>query len=417
LKGLIIGHRWGGEGDKGAETWEAQVTTLKPIAMQPPHLYSQMLPQFRQWIQPIDRRHLQGYAEMVSAILQSESGCPSHWLPYLSHRDCTARSHLERIQYFLQNPAINAETYYVPLLQHLLQNWQQGTMTLILDTSMFWDQYCVIAVCLAWGGRSILLAQVVLEHGSATVGFADYRPVLEAVVALLPAQVEVKFLADRGFEHGELMRWLNQREWDWAIRAKSDLLIRRGDYPEQSVVELLPPPGQAHLYHKVKVIQDVDCHLATAHWPEAKEAWAVLTSQSPSLQTFSLYGQRFGGIEPYFKDYKSAAFELPRSHIRHADALNCLLMLIATAHLIALQLAMTTLQQQHLAMIDWHGQRGLSFLQIGLRALQQLLYRRQPFPALRPLPYVNPPPAVASRKKKVQMQDRVEFDRVIAFSF
>jgi len=78
------------------------------------HLYSQnsqMFTQMSQWIAPIDRRHLQGYAEAVSAILQSGSGCPSHGLPYLSHRDCQARSHLERLHYFLHNQSITAETF------------------------------------------------------------------------------------------------------------------------------------------------------------------------------------------------------------------------------------------------------------------------------------------------------------------
>jgi cephalosporin hydroxylase len=36
---------------------------------------------------------------------------------------------------------------------------------------MFWDTYCLIEVCVAWGGRSITLAQKVIEHGSPTVGF------------------------------------------------------------------------------------------------------------------------------------------------------------------------------------------------------------------------------------------------------
>ena len=49
-------------------------------------------------------------------------------------------------------------------------------MTLTLDTSVLWDQYCLIEVCLIWGGRSIPLAQSVLEHGSATVAFNDYCP-------------------------------------------------------------------------------------------------------------------------------------------------------------------------------------------------------------------------------------------------
>lgn len=61
-------------------------------------------------------------------------------------------------------------------------------MTLVLDTSLLWDQYCLIEVCLAWGGRSLVLAQTVLEHGSATVGFEHYRPVLEAAQSVLPVK-------------------------------------------------------------------------------------------------------------------------------------------------------------------------------------------------------------------------------------
>jgi hypothetical protein len=51
---------------------------------------------------------------------------------------------------------------------------------------MFWDMYCLIEVCIAWGGRSITLAQTVIEHGSSTVGFEQYRPVLEAAQSVLP---------------------------------------------------------------------------------------------------------------------------------------------------------------------------------------------------------------------------------------
>jgi len=187
--------------------------------MTTPQLHRQLFEQLRQWITPEDRRHLQGCAEIVGAILQSQSACLSHWLPYLSHRNCQARSHLERLSYFVHNRAITAETFYAPVVKHLLQNWVGQAMTLVLDTSMIWDKYCLIEVTLAWGGRSIALAQAVLEHGSATVGFEQYRPVLEATQSVLPANGQVTLLADRGFEHGELMRWLTRVGWNWAIRA------------------------------------------------------------------------------------------------------------------------------------------------------------------------------------------------------
>ena len=53
--------------------------------IQMPHLYLQLQEQLRQWLKPKDKRHLQGFAEAVAAILQSGRASLSHWLPYLSH--------------------------------------------------------------------------------------------------------------------------------------------------------------------------------------------------------------------------------------------------------------------------------------------------------------------------------------------
>lgn len=384
--------------------------------MSAPLLYRQLLEQLSQWIKPQDKRHLQGFAEIIAAILQSESGCLSHWLPYLSHRDCQARSHLERLNYFVHNPKIKAEIFYAPLIKHFLSVWEGESLELTLDTSMLWDRYCLIEICLIWGGRSIPLAQTVLEHGSATVGFEQYRPLLETVVTVLPDNCTVTLLADRGFEHGALIRWLGQRGWSWCIRAKCDLQVTLTTGKEQAVTQLLPQPGQANLFHQVRILSDISCHLATANLTTTDEPWAVLTDSPPTLQTFACYGRRFGGIEPHFKDYKSAAFELIRSHLRDARALTCVLMLLATAQLFALHLGFLLTQLGQRYQIDWHGERGLSFLQLGLRQLQRLCYQGLPIPPFRPLPRCNPPSASASRRKREALACQIEFSRVTVFS-
>jgi hypothetical protein len=82
--------------------------------MSVPQLYRQLQAQLSQWICPQDQRHLQVFWENVAAILQAQSACLSHWLPYLSHRDCSSRSHMERLNYFVHNPKITAETFYFP---------------------------------------------------------------------------------------------------------------------------------------------------------------------------------------------------------------------------------------------------------------------------------------------------------------
>ena len=143
-----------------------------------PSLHRQLLSQLRQWVTPKDHRHLQGFAEIVAAILLSQSATFGQWVPYLGHRKCQARSHLERLSYFVQNDHITAERFYVPLLRQALESFRETAVTLTLDTSMLWNQFCLIEVCLVWGGRSFTLAQSVVAHGSATVGFETYHPVL-----------------------------------------------------------------------------------------------------------------------------------------------------------------------------------------------------------------------------------------------
>lgn len=385
--------------------------------METPLLYRQLQDQLSQWVQPKDQRHLQGFAEIVAAILQSGEACLGRWIPYLSHRDCQARAHMGRLSYFLHNQQITAAGYYEPMLQQALSAFAGEAVLLTLDTSMLWDRFCLIEVCFVWGGRSFTLGQKVLEHGSATVGFEHYQPVLECAQGILPPEVQVTLLADRGFEHSELMRWLNKQQWDWAIRVKSDLLVTTPDGRTQAVESYFPPPEQAYLVGPVRVLGDVDAHLATANVPGAQDPWTVLSRQSVSLQTFALYRQRFGGIEHHFKDYKSAALDILDSGLRDAGVLTRLFMLLDCAYLIALVVGMMLVKAGQRTRLDWHGDRGLSFLQLGLRELARLCYERRPLPILQALPKRNPPPACASQRKRDALDCRIEFSKVVTFSF
>jgi hypothetical protein len=385
--------------------------------METPLLYRQLQDQLRQWVKPKDQRHLQGFAEIIAAILQSKSACLGEWIPYLSHRFCGARAHMERLSYFVHNAQITAERFYEPLLRHVLQALSREAVLLTLDTSLLWDQFCLVEVCLVWGGRSITLAQTVLEHGSATVGFEQYQPLLVRAARVLPQGCEVTLLADRGFEHGALLHWLQQHHWSWAIRAKSDLNVTFTDGRTVAVQHLLPPVEQAYLFSNVSVLNGIACHLATATVAGAKESWAVLSERAPSLQTFALYAQRFGGIEPHFKDYKSAAFGVLQSGLRNAKALTCLFMLLDCASLLALILGLMLVQAGKRTDLDWHGQRGLSFLQLGLREFARCCYQRLRLPLFRGLSKHSPPPACASRRKRDTLDCRIEFSKVVTFSY
>ncbi|MEM1280360.1 MAG: hypothetical protein AAGG53_10160 [Cyanobacteria bacterium P01_H01_bin.152] len=127
----------------------------------------------------------------------------------------------------------------------------------------------------------------------------------------MPTNCQVTFLADRGFQHRELRRWLQPQGWQWARRVKSDLQLTLALGKTRTIVQLLSPQQQAYLFETVTVWDEWTGHLATAHVPIAGDAWAVLSDRPPSLQTFALYDERFGGVELHFKDYISKTTSQP----------------------------------------------------------------------------------------------------------
>jgi hypothetical protein len=103
-----------------------------------------------------------------------------------------------------------------------------------------------------------------------------------------------------------------------------------------TVKTVYPPLGEARLYHNVRVWSDGIhcCNLVLATVKGAKESWAVLTDEPPSLQTLWQYAFRFR-VEELFLDSKSGAFELQQSHLRSTDALERLYLIAAIALLYA----------------------------------------------------------------------------------
>ena len=379
-------------------------------------LYRQLLEQFCQCLCAKDKRHLENFSEIVAGIVLSGSACLTHWLPFLSHRKCQARAHLARLQYFLNNPRVDVREYYETLLKQSLSEWAGEPLRLVLDTTVLWDEYCVVALTVAWGGRSILVSYEMLEHQSATVGAADYVPVLERGKAILPPGCVITLLADRGFQHGQLIDWCEQSGWELLVRMKSDCKVDLGHGEVKPIAELSPAPGEVRLFPEVSVLGGYTGHLALANWPGAKEVWSVFSRSPVSLRTFAEYGKRFGGIEPFFKDCKSAGFNWTRSHIRSLTALSHLFALLMSAYLLCLLSATVAVNQNLHRSIEHHSQRGLSFFQLGQRWIQSCLYRGLRIPNLQPFsPEFWPEPACASRRKRRYLRDRVEFSRVTVF--
>jgi hypothetical protein len=155
--------------------------------------------------------------------LSSSHVALTKWTPYVTGRAEFAQSTQRRFARWLSNRRIAVLHLYGAVLQQVLSDYQDRRVYLALDTTLLWDTYGVVSVTLVYRGRRIPLGWKVMQHGSASVAFNDYRSLL---VFLRPrwAAYEVYLLADRGFVHPELMGWVKPtRQWHFRLRYKSGI--------------------------------------------------------------------------------------------------------------------------------------------------------------------------------------------------
>jgi hypothetical protein len=261
------------------------------------------------------------------------------------------------------------------------------------------------------------------------VAFSEYSPLLRKARWLLRNYPDVMLLADRAFACHDLMAWLESTDWHYALRLKCDVFVHGLSRHPIEVGKLYPPVNQAILLKNVGLWADGKHHanLVLATVSGAKDSWAVITDEVPSLQTLSHYSSRFC-VEELFLDSKSGAFGLEDSRLRHTDALKRLYLIAAIAILYATTTGMTVTITGLRPTVDPHWRRGLSYLclvqhtlrrpqrdcirKIGLRYLRGVINKGRTLLVPIPLFSRDPEPCFASAKAELDFYDSIWFSRI-----
>jgi hypothetical protein len=342
----------------------------------PPRLYSELVALCGQPGQWRDLRHLQTLAWMVVGLIQAECVQLTAWIPFVRGRARYAQSTQRRFRRWLGNPRIEVAPLYGPLIKQALREWGTQTLYLALDTSLLWNQYCLIRLSVVYRGRAVPVVWEVIEHGSSSVTHAAYAALLDAVPALLPAAIKVVFLADRGFADTDLLAQLRRLGWHFRIRIKATFSVMRPGQLPCKVEDFSLAPGRALFLHNVAITAEQfgPVSLALARHTSTGEYWYIVSDESTTLRTFEEYGRRFD-IEENFLDDKSNGFQLESSLVRDADALTRLCLVVAVATLYLVAQGTQVVAQQKRRWVDPHWLRGNSYLRIGWQWVKTALTR------------------------------------------
>jgi hypothetical protein len=341
-----------------------------------PRLYSELVALCGQPGQWRDLRHVQTFVWMVVGVIQAQCVKLTAWVPFVHGRARYAQSTQRRFRRWLGNRRIEVAPLYGPLIQQALSEWGTHTLSLALDTSLLWNEYCLIRLSVVYRGRAVPVVWEVIAHGSSSVPHEAYAALLDAVPALLPPGVKVVFLADRGFADTALLAHLRRLGWHFRIRIKATFSVLRPGQPPCKVEDFSLAPGRALFLQHVAITTESfgPVSLALARHSSNGEYWYIVSDEPTSVHTFTEYGWRFD-IEENFLDDKSNGFQLESSLVRDADALTRLCLVVAVATLYLVAQGTQVVAQQKRRWVDPHWFRGNSYVRIGWQWVKTALAR------------------------------------------
>ncbi len=186
------------------------------------------------------------------------------------------------------------------------------------------DQTTLVASLITKHGRPTPLVWMTVQK-SALKGLRN--EVEDAVVLrlreLIPAEVKVTVLADRGFADQKLYALLQQVGFDYVIRFRQGITVTCQQGERRTAADWVPKAGRLRCLPHARVTAD-ECQVGAVVCVKKKgmkEPWCLATSlaQASGAEVVALYSRRFS-IEESFRDIKDLRFGMGLSSVRIADA-------------------------------------------------------------------------------------------------
>src|SRR3954466_3217228 len=226
---------------------------------------------------------------------------------------------VKQVDRLLSNPRIEAWDVFASWVPEMV-----GPRTDIV-VAMDWTDYDA-------DGQATLALKLVTRHGRATpliwlsvlkdelsTARNDYEDAcLRRLAEVLPDEIKVPLLADRGFADTKLFGFLADLGFAYVIRLKGNTTVSAADGTIGPAAE-----GQGGRARKLRDATAAQCPVGAVvcvHARAMKEPWCLATSNAaaPPRQIIELYSKRWS-VEPSFRDAKDLRFGLGLSSARISD--------------------------------------------------------------------------------------------------
>ena len=313
--------------------------------------------------------------------------------------ETNAATREQRFRRWLSNPHVNVRGLYPPFITQALADWSGHTLYVALDTTRVANRLVIARTAVIYRGRAVPLAWQVFKRQRVMLAFEQYAGLVRYTARLLPANLSIVWLGDRGFRDVRLMAWASQLGWHFRLRLLGNETVWSGRRQPRPLESWALAPYVPCFLQKVRLTGQrygpVNVAMGWDGDPE-HDPWQIGTDQRASRRTLSEYALRMG-IDLGFLDDKSAGFQWEDTELLKPGRLNRLLLVTALCNLDLVSIGSPVVATQQRRRVDAHWQRGLSYAQIGWRWLDYSLARDAPLPTLFHLdPTPDPEPVSAA---------------------
>jgi hypothetical protein len=213
------------------------------------------------------------------------------------------------------------------------------------------------------------------------IGFDIQELVLDKTKSMLPENFKVLLTADRFYGTKNLVEWCQKAGWDYRVRLKGNLIFEHdgGEITAEDVGKLPGSKAIGAKFHK----SDISTNIGFLHEKGHEEPWIIAMNCDPSEYKILDYGMRWG-IECMFSDFKSRGFGITKTHLRHPDRIERLILILSIALYWAVSIGKTAEDPSQLYSEKKKKMSKLSCLTKGLRFIAHMIINTYIFHELWP---------------------------------
>ena len=282
-------------------------------------------------------------------------------------------SRIMRLRRWLNNPAVNVDGFYLPVIERLLGSLSAQPLVLAIDGSTVARGCISLVVSLIYKGRAIPLLWVTRKGKKGHFPEQMHIDLLKAVHDLIPKGTKVIMLGDGEFDGAHWLTQLEAYGWTYSCRtAKTSKCYEQGE--DFRLMDICPQRGGIAEVGEVEFTDQRTLTLrAVAYWGnEYDDPLYLVTNCLVGQEAVCWYKKRFL-IETLFSDLKGRGFNLQKSGLRDPERVNRLLIAVALAYIWLIDLGEQVLANGWERLIHRNDRCDCSLFTLGKRFLKYVL--------------------------------------------